>query len=176
MDNHITALLNLYNAEDMESLMNRFDLSFKFSSNNSLNITNRDPLYASYASYSFVYNLPLKKVLDKYEFREEDKTTIKNIVTRKVRQQRILAQIKAKGIDIIMKYIEKTFKIDEKLITPSDIIWHEYNRFSIGEAMFNYSGTISYKAFVITSQCYVTHENMYHLVTGIQNYYKKKVK
>jgi len=131
-----------------------------------------DKLYKSYTRPTYVM---CKPSLDKAMFIADiDEVSLKTRVSAKVRQTRVLEQIKQTGIKTIKDYITKVFELPEGLIETSDIEFQDYWTFVIAGVIFRYSGTISGKDFIINNYEHLTHEDMYKSVMTINAYFELK--
>lgn len=135
----------------------------------------KDPFYQSYSTSSTIH-------LDTYDIYTDINPfscplklkELKNKVSAKLRQQRVLESIKQKAIGIITDFISNSFDVKRDLIESSDILFMSYSQFSVANIVFSYSGTIKDEVFEVTGSNYMSYRRAYDLSTTIKDYFNLK--
>ena len=131
-----------------------------------------DKMHTSYGRQSdIIFKADSNGILSK-----ECLDDIKKAVKRKIAQIRVFENIKAEGIIKIKQFVSDTFGIDPELIETKDIIFDNYNRYSIAGISFSYGGTITDKSFTlsISPYSYRSYKEITNEIDSLRAYFNNK--
>lgn len=137
----------------------------------SITIDNIDKFYTSYSRSSY---LTARKPNDNLFTEKETLPGLKSRLAAKLKQQRVLRDIKVNAIEEIKKFIANTFNVPKNLIDDEDIVFTRSSVFSIADNSFYYQGTIIDSSFIIQKSIWSTYKEMYTRVKSIEKYFTEK--
>lgn len=132
----------------------------------------KDMFYKSYSTQSVLnetYNPSLNPFSNKLLI---DK--LKSRVKAKIKQQRLIEEIKHEAVVKVKTFIIDSFKIDPELVTTDDIIFEDHSQIKIANLIIWFHGTLTDKVFELRTSRYASFKEQYRTVMGVLDYYKKK--
>lgn len=127
-----------------------------------------------YMTYSSLSSVSLNKNLPDPFADPACLKQLKKRVNDKLKQQRVLEDIKQHARETIKLFLMDSFEIDEDKIESSDIVFDLQRRFMIAGKPFYYFGNITNKSFEIISGSYTTFRNMFEITRNITEYFNNK--
>ena len=139
-----------------------------------LSIVHTDPLHRSYSDASNI-NILKASLEDNNAIDVVTLDSIKSRIRAKIKQQKVLEEIRVQGIYEIKAFISDSFDIPIENICIEDIKFDLYNRFIIAGEQFSYSGTIKDRQFKINDNTnYTPYKTIYKKICTIKNYFINK--